>query len=293
MKFLTWGSGWEGRVYPKYLSASQTSHYYAKYYFVYFGLLHLTGCQLDLGVQPWQGATLGPKLTWGSGWEGRLLLVDGTNLLSWCFYVFWVFSLLIQKPDREISVLLVRWLKTISFVSCKITTESSSNCIWRRLQVHEQQSEKVKKNVLQKVLTFNSRALQLQLEDSNATVVCFGIESKMLNKTFWKKHVKVKVGMFNMSFTVRGVCSQGVVQNFIDSRDEKDWDKVYKIITDYSLVKPLSWTRTASSTRTSKMHGWHRCPSTTRTDWPSLRRDFALTLRLLYPSLGLKQLDCF
>jgi len=60
---------------------------------------------------------------------------------------------------------LVRWLDTVKVLKVKFTEASQTDCIWRRLQVHEQQSERQRKNVLQKVLTFAARARQLECQD--------------------------------------------------------------------------------------------------------------------------------
>lgn len=60
-----------------------------------------------------------------------------------------------------------RWLKTVMILKVKFTKASSVDCIWRRLQVNEQQSERQKKNVLQKVLTFSYRAVELCQKDVN------------------------------------------------------------------------------------------------------------------------------
>lgn len=61
---------------------------------------------------------------------------------------------------------LARWLKSIKEIQCVVIEESSSvNYEWRRLQTHEAQAERQKKNLVQKALIFNARALQLSLEE--------------------------------------------------------------------------------------------------------------------------------
>ena len=60
----------------------------------------------------------------------------------------------------------VRWLETVKLLKCKFTAASTSDCAWRRLQVHEQQAERQRKNILQKVLTFHARAHELQCKES-------------------------------------------------------------------------------------------------------------------------------
>lgn len=63
------------------------------------------------------------------------------------------------------SCLLGRWLNSVKILKCKFTNSTPEQCVWRRLQVHEQQSERQRKNVLQKVLIFDSRARELQCKD--------------------------------------------------------------------------------------------------------------------------------
>lgn len=58
-----------------------------------------------------------------------------------------------------------RWLQTVKILKCKFTGASRADCSWRRLQTHEQQSERQRKNVLQKVMVITARALELQVQD--------------------------------------------------------------------------------------------------------------------------------
>ena len=58
-----------------------------------------------------------------------------------------------------------RFLQSVQILKCKFTVASKSACVWRRLQVHEQQSERTRKNVLQKVMTFTARARELAVQD--------------------------------------------------------------------------------------------------------------------------------
>ena len=50
-------------------------------------------------------------------------------------------------------------------VKCKVVASSQAECMWRRLQVHEQQAERQKKNVVQKVMTFATRARDLMIQE--------------------------------------------------------------------------------------------------------------------------------
>jgi len=58
-----------------------------------------------------------------------------------------------------------RWLETVKIIKSKFTIAPASECVWRRLQVHEQQSERQRKNVLQKTMTFLFRANELAWKD--------------------------------------------------------------------------------------------------------------------------------
>ena len=58
-----------------------------------------------------------------------------------------------------------RWLHTVKILKCKLTSATRADCSWRRLQTHEQQSERQRKNVLQKVLVISARAHELQVQD--------------------------------------------------------------------------------------------------------------------------------
>ena len=53
----------------------------------------------------------------------------------------------------------------MKYVKCKFLKASTVECRWRRLAVHEQQAERQKKNLLQKVLFFKTRAAELMVED--------------------------------------------------------------------------------------------------------------------------------
>lgn len=53
----------------------------------------------------------------------------------------------------------------MKLMKIKLVTAGPAECAWRRLQVHEQQAERERKNVLQKVLVFKSRANQLLVEE--------------------------------------------------------------------------------------------------------------------------------
>ena len=46
-----------------------------------------------------------------------------------------------------------------------MTEQSVADIEWRRLQTHEQQAERQKKNLLQKCLIFSKRATELAAED--------------------------------------------------------------------------------------------------------------------------------
>jgi len=56
-------------------------------------------------------------------------------------------------------------LDSVKFIKSKFIVASHSDCLWRRLAVHEQQSEREKKNILQKVLIFKSRATEIMAKD--------------------------------------------------------------------------------------------------------------------------------
>lgn len=57
-------------------------------------------------------------------------------------------------------------MNTVRFLGCTLVEETTPiNYEWRRIQTHEQQAERQKKNLLQKALIFGNRADQLRLED--------------------------------------------------------------------------------------------------------------------------------
>ena len=55
-------------------------------------------------------------------------------------------------------------------LKCKIQSAGIPELRWRRIQVHEQQSERQRKNILQKVLCFSARAKELQVEDRGSKI---------------------------------------------------------------------------------------------------------------------------
>ena len=66
---------------------------------------------------------------------------------------------------------LWRWLKTCIMVNCVVMKHShTSHIAWRRLQVHEQQSERQRKNPFQKANIFHQRAHSKITEDPCATI---------------------------------------------------------------------------------------------------------------------------
>lgn len=70
-----------------------------------------------------------------------------------------------ERCLSEASLVAVRWLGTVRNIHAKLTAESNHECLWRRLQTSDQQAEREKNNVIQKVLTFSARARQLMVED--------------------------------------------------------------------------------------------------------------------------------
>lgn len=64
-----------------------------------------------------------------------------------------------------IRLLIGRFLKTVRFIKCKFVSTSRVDCLWRRMQTHEQESERQRKTLLQKVMLFKSRADELVVED--------------------------------------------------------------------------------------------------------------------------------
>ena len=73
--------------------------------------------------------------------------------------------LVVSSMTFDASCAAVRWLGSVRAIHAKLTAESNQACLWRRLQTADQQAEREKKNVVQKVLTFSARARQLQVED--------------------------------------------------------------------------------------------------------------------------------
>ncbi len=66
---------------------------------------------------------------------------------------------------------LIRWALTIQHVQCVLMPQLSTAMFdFRRIQLTEQQSEKQKKNILQKCMVFSRRARELQLEDSSIMI---------------------------------------------------------------------------------------------------------------------------
>ena len=64
------------------------------------------------------------------------------------------------------STFFARWASTLTSISaCVRRPQHSSHTEWRRLQVHEQQSERQKKNPFQKCLIFSNRAKEKLLGD--------------------------------------------------------------------------------------------------------------------------------
>lgn len=67
-----------------------------------------------------------------------------------------------------------RWLDSIKEMHCVVVQELEEvNYEWRRLQTHEAQAERQKKNLLQKALVFHHRALQLSLNDMGLKELMF------------------------------------------------------------------------------------------------------------------------
>lgn len=58
-----------------------------------------------------------------------------------------------------------RWLSSSKYIKAKFSSNTASECVWRRMQMNDQQSERQKKNVLQRALAFSSRADQLVSQD--------------------------------------------------------------------------------------------------------------------------------
>lgn len=63
---------------------------------------------------------------------------------------------------------LIRWALTIQHIQCVIMPQLSTTMFdFRRIQLTEQQTEKQKKNILQKCMVFSRRAKELQSEDGS------------------------------------------------------------------------------------------------------------------------------
>jgi len=62
--------------------------------------------------------------------------------------------------------LLARWLGSLTTFQVTLMPNTLHELVYRRLQIHDQQAEKQKKNPLQKALVFSRRAVELQLQDS-------------------------------------------------------------------------------------------------------------------------------
>ena len=66
-----------------------------------------------------------------------------------------------QKPR-----LACRWLHTVRMINCVIVQSTTQWMIdYRRIQVAHQQSERQKKNLLQQILIFKKRSMELQVQD--------------------------------------------------------------------------------------------------------------------------------
>lgn len=59
-----------------------------------------------------------------------------------------------------------RWLATVKMVTCKMSDDTPAHCMFRRLQLNEQQAERSRKNCLQKALVFDCHAKELMKEDN-------------------------------------------------------------------------------------------------------------------------------
>ena len=75
-------------------------------------------------------------------------------------------SLFLLQPGFLGRPWLQRWMMTCSMVSCVVMKhDHDSHVAWRRLQVHEQQSERQRKTPFQKANIFHQRAQAKCLED--------------------------------------------------------------------------------------------------------------------------------
>ena len=102
------------------------------------------------------------------------ILGDHPNVMVWVEPSCWeVLKLRNLKGDAFISHItsvtqlgiLTRWLTSVKHIKVKFITASAVQCVWRRIQVNDQQGERQKKSILQKALTFNARAVQIMGED--------------------------------------------------------------------------------------------------------------------------------
>ena len=50
-------------------------------------------------------------------------------------------------------------------IKCKIAEGTPAQCMYRRLQLNDQQAERQKKNLLQRTMTFVHRARELMVQD--------------------------------------------------------------------------------------------------------------------------------
>ena len=67
--------------------------------------------------------------------------------------------------------ILARWLQTVRLIKVKFISSSPAECIWRRMQINDQQAERQKKNILQKALSFTGRARELMVQDSSQYLI--------------------------------------------------------------------------------------------------------------------------
>ena len=112
------------------------------------GILWVSNC--DRAPTWWFGANHRVKKSWIS------------SLPTWCFGSLGPLPL---ASDR--------WLQTVKLMRCKFSDDSKSACMFRRLQMSEQQAERQRKNCLQKALIFDVRANEIMLEDLSRLLHCF------------------------------------------------------------------------------------------------------------------------
>lgn len=58
-----------------------------------------------------------------------------------------------------------RWLGTVKILKCKLSTSSANASTWRRMQVSDEQAQREKKSLLQKVAVFTAHAHELMVKD--------------------------------------------------------------------------------------------------------------------------------